>query len=72
MTEEVIPDKILKTKMEGKLPRGGPRIRWIDQIRKCAEMRGKIQENWKCGIEMTGDFSARVESYLSKRNKINK
>ena len=34
--------KILHTKMEGKQPRGRPRTRWIDQIRKDLKMRGKI------------------------------
>ena len=32
--EERILKKMLHTKMEGKRPRGRPRIRWIDQIRK--------------------------------------
>ena len=34
MTEERIPKKILHTKLEGKQPRGRPRTRWIDKIRK--------------------------------------
>ena len=36
------PEKMIHTKMEG--PRGRPRIRWIDQIRKDIEMR---MENWE-------------------------
>ena len=44
MGEERILKKMLHTKMEGKPPRGRPRTRWIDQIRKDVEMRG---ENWE-------------------------
>ena len=35
---------MLHRKIEGKLPRGRPRTRWLDQIRKDIEMRG---ENWE-------------------------
>ena len=44
MEEERIPQKMLHTKMERKQPRGKPKTRWIDQIRKDIEMRG---ENWE-------------------------
>ena len=37
MGEDKIPKKILHTKLEGKRPRGNPKIRWIDQIRKDIE-----------------------------------
>ena len=41
--EERIPKKLLHTKMEVKWPRGRPKTRWIDQIRKDIEMRvGKL------------------------------
>ena len=53
--------------MEGKLPRGRPRARWIHQIRKDIEMRG---ENWekfkKIGtgrMETPGDFPVIVDLY---------
>jgi hypothetical protein len=43
--------KMLHTKTKGKQPSGIPKTRWIDQIRKDIEMRGKkwkeIQENRK-------------------------
>ena len=42
--QERIPKKMLHTKLEGKQPRGRPRNRWIDQVRKDIEMRG---ENWE-------------------------
>ena len=31
--------------MEGKRPRGKPRTRWIDQIKKDINMRGKLGRN---------------------------
>ena len=43
MTGERIPKKMLHTKMEGKEPKGKPRSRWINQIRKDIDMR---EENW--------------------------
>ena len=36
-----------KTKMEGKQPRGRPRTKWIDQIKKDIEMRGKIGKKYR-------------------------
>ena len=35
-----VPKKMLHTKMEGIRPRGRPRTRWIDQIKKDIEMGG--------------------------------
>ena len=35
---------MLRTKMEGKRPRGRSRTRWLDSIKNDIEMRG---ENWK-------------------------
>jgi hypothetical protein len=32
---------MLQTKMQGKRPRGRPRTKWIDQIRKDVETRGE-------------------------------
>jgi hypothetical protein len=44
MREERIPKKMLHIKMKGNLPRGRPKTRWIEQIRKNMEMREK---NWE-------------------------
>jgi hypothetical protein len=44
MGEERTRTNMLHTKMEGTLPRGKLRSRWIDRIRKDIEMRGG---NWK-------------------------
>ena len=45
MEEERIPKKKLHTKMEEKWPGGRTRTRWLDQIRKNIEMRGKMGRN---------------------------
>ena len=46
MREERIHKKMLYIKMEGKEPRGRPRTKSIDQIRKDIEMkRGKLRRN---------------------------
>jgi hypothetical protein len=34
-------------KIEGKQPRGGPRTRWTDQVRKDIEMKGGKNVNTK-------------------------
>ena len=64
MTEERMPKNMLHTQMEGKLPRGRPRIRRIVQVRKVIEIKGskweEIQENKTKIIEMAGDFSLMV------------
>ena len=44
MGEDRLSKKMLHTKMEEKQPRGRPRTRWIDQIRKDIEKR---RENWE-------------------------
>ena len=46
--KERIPKKMLHTKVEGKRPRGRPKSRWIDHIRKYTEMKGeKLGRNTK-------------------------
>ena len=43
-----MPKKMLHAKMEGKRPRGRPKSRWIDHIRKYTEMKGeKLGRNTK-------------------------
>ena len=41
MRKEGMPEKMPYTKMEGKLPREGPRTRWRDQSRLDVEMKGE-------------------------------
>ena len=52
MREERIPKKMLHTKMEEKQPRGRPRTRWLDQIRKDIELRGENWEEYKKRISV--------------------
>ena len=69
--KERISKKMLHAKMERKLPSGGPRTRWIGQMRKAMEMRGKIGNKYnKTGsgrIEKAGDFSVIVDPCLWKQ-----
>ena len=55
-----MPKKMLHIKLEGKLPKEGPKIRWLDEIRKDIEIRwgnGKKCEKTVGGkIETNGDF----------------
>ena len=60
---------MLHSTIEEKLPRGRPRTRWMDQIRKDIEMEGNIGKNTKTGsgrIETARDFSVLVDLYLLK------
>jgi hypothetical protein len=43
MADERIPKKILEMKLRGRRPRGRPRTRWMDQVKRDMERRGK---NW--------------------------
>jgi hypothetical protein len=59
---------MLHTEMERKRPRGRPRTRKIDQIRKDIEMTEKNGKKYKKigsrRIEMVRDFSIIVNPYL--------
>ena len=61
MTEEMIPKKMLHTKIEEKRLRGRPRIIWIGQIRGLQKLEGKSRKKYKKTgsgrIETAGDFS---------------
>ena len=59
-TDERIPKKMQHTKLEGKQPRGIPRTRRIDQIRKDIEMIG---EKYEKKYNKTG--SGRIEIEMS-------
>ena len=67
MTGEMIPKKMLHTKMEEKRLRGRPRIIWIGQIRGLQKLEGKSRKKYKKTgsgrIETAGDFSVIVNSY---------
>ena len=55
--------------MEGKRPKGRPRIRWMDQIRRNMEMKGKnweVTRKQEVGVQTAGDFSVIVDPYLWK------
>jgi hypothetical protein len=41
MTDERIPKKTLEMKLRGRRPRGRPRTRWMDQVKRDMEKRGK-------------------------------
>ena len=62
--------KTLHTKMNGKKPKGRPRTRRTDQIRKNIEIRGENWEKYKktgSGRRETAvDFSVIVDPYLWK------
>jgi hypothetical protein len=44
MADERIPKTMLEMKMRGRRPRGRPRTRWMDKVKRDAEKRGK---KWK-------------------------
>jgi hypothetical protein len=55
--------------MDGKLPRGRPKTKWIDRIKKDVEMRGEnweeIQDNSKWeNRDGWRFFSVKVDPYL--------
>jgi hypothetical protein len=41
MADERIPKKTLEMKLRGRRPRGRPRTRWMDQVMRDVETRGK-------------------------------
>jgi hypothetical protein len=41
MADERLPKKVLKMKLSGRRPRGRPRTRWMDQVKRDMEKRGK-------------------------------
>jgi len=41
MADERIPKKMLEMKLRGRRPRGRPRTRWMDQVKREMEKRGK-------------------------------
>jgi hypothetical protein len=41
MADERIPKKMLEMKSRGRRPRGRPRTRWMDQVKRDTENRGK-------------------------------
>jgi hypothetical protein len=41
MADERIPKKMMEMKLRGRRPRGRPRTRWMDQIKRDMEKRGK-------------------------------
>jgi hypothetical protein len=41
MADERIPKKMLEMKLRGRRPRGRPRARWMDQVKRDMEKRGK-------------------------------
>jgi hypothetical protein len=41
MADERIPKKMLEMKLRGRRPRGRPRTRWMDQVKRDMERRGK-------------------------------
>jgi hypothetical protein len=41
MADEKIPKKMLEMKLRGRRPRGRPRTRWMDQVKREMEKRGK-------------------------------
>ena len=47
ITEERMHKIMLHAKMEGKWPRGRPRTKWIDKVRKDIEMWGENMLKWK-------------------------
>jgi hypothetical protein len=52
MADERIPRRMLEMKLRGRRPRGRPRTRWMDQVMKDVEKRGKKwtqvkQDRWR-------------------------
>jgi hypothetical protein len=41
MADERIPKKMLEMKLRGRRPRGRPRTRWMDQVKRDMKKRGK-------------------------------
>jgi hypothetical protein len=41
LADERIPKKMLEMKSRGRKPRGRPRTRWMDQVKRDMENRGK-------------------------------
>ena len=76
LREERIPKKMLQTKMEGKRPRGRPRTRWMDLIRKDIKIRDEnwkeMQENrkWENRNKIAGDFSVIVNPFFGNDLRI--
>ena len=52
--------------MEGKLPRGRPRTRWIDQIREDWEIEKKYKKRESGKMATAGDFSSLANPYFWK------
>ena len=78
MTDEKIPKKMLYSQMEEKLPKGRPRTRWVDQIRKdilvyksegIGANRKKYKKTRSGRMDMAGDLYVIVDLYLWKRLK---
>jgi hypothetical protein len=41
MADERVPKRMLEMKLRGRRPRGRPRTRWTDQVKRDTEKRGK-------------------------------
>jgi hypothetical protein len=60
MADERIPKKMLEMKLRGRRPRGRPKARWMDQVKREMEKRGKKwtqvqQDRDRCNFFVTVD-----------------
>jgi hypothetical protein len=70
MADERIPKRTLEMKLRGRIPRGRPRTRWMDQVMRDVEKRGKKWTQVKQdGMERwtDGDFFVTVDPRNWKR-----